>query len=151
MSSAAYEAELAANDVIRGCLLAFACCATLAGLLLVISLPVVATLKAAFGLLWLLAGAAEVDAFRRGMSRICRIRIRSDGIVLAVDHAGTTRSLQLLPGTVVLDRFGWLRLRFDDGLLYGELIAGNAAENEQWRRLLVIWRQRRLFGGSRRS
>lgn len=151
MSSAAYEAELVPDDSIRLGLLFFAGSATLAGLLLISTLPVAAPMKAAVGLLWLLAGAAEIAAFRRGMSRICRIRICCDGSVLGVDRAGATQSLRLLPGTVVLDRFGWLRLRFDDGLRYGEMLAGNAAENEQWRRLLVIWQQRRLFGGPPRS
>ncbi|HEX2140288.1 MAG TPA: hypothetical protein VHG33_11315 [Woeseiaceae bacterium] len=147
MSSAVYEAELAPDDSIRLGLLLFACSASLAGLLLILSWPATAAAKAAVGLVWLLACAAEVHAFRRGMSRICRIRICADGSVVGVDRTGATLALRLLPGTVVLDRFGWLRLRFDDGLRYGELLAGNAAENEQWRRLLVIWRQRRRFGG----
>ena len=151
MSSAAYEAELVPDDRIRKGLLAFACGATLTGSLLIASLPVTVPVKAALGLFWLLAGAAEVNAFRRGMSRIYRIRICSDGSVLGMDRAGATLPLGLLPGTVVLDRFGWLRLRFEDGLRYGELLTGNAAQNEQWRRLLVIWRQRRLFGGPSRS
>jgi hypothetical protein len=151
MSSAEYEAELAPDDRIRKGLLAFAGGAILTGSLLVASLPVAVPVKAAVGLLWFLAGAAEVNALRRGMSRIYRIRICGDGSVLGVDRAGATLPLGLLPGTVVLDRCGWLRLRFEDGLRYGELLRGNAAENEQWRRLLVIWRQRRLFGGPSRS
>ena len=148
MSSAAYEAELVPDDRLRACLLAFACCTTLTGTLLIILLPVMAPLKAVLALAWLLAGVAEVAAFRQGMSRIDRIRIRSDGCVLAVDRAGALRPLTLMPGSVVLDRLAWLRLRFEDGLRCGELLAGSGAENEQWRRLLVIWRQRRLFGGT---
>jgi hypothetical protein len=148
VSSAAYEAELVPDDRHRAWLLAFACCTTLTGALLIFLLPVIAPLKAVLALAWLLAGVAEVAAFRRGMSRIDRIRIRSDGSVLAVDRAGALRPLTLMPGSVVLDRLAWLRLRFEDGLRCGELLAGRAAENEQWRRLLVIWQQRRLFGGT---
>ncbi|HET6629346.1 MAG TPA: hypothetical protein VFG91_06205 [Woeseiaceae bacterium] len=148
MSSAAYEAELVPHDRLRAGLLAFACCSLLAGALLILLLPVVAPLKAALGCTWLLAGVAEAAAFRRGMLRIDRIRIRSDGRVLAVGRTGALQPLALMPGSVVLDRMAWLRLRFEDGLRCGELLAGNAAENEQWRRLLVIWRQRRLFGGT---
>lgn len=143
MSSAVYEAELAPDDRIRAGLLAFACSATLAGLLLILLLPVIAPLKAALAVAFLLAGVAEVIAFRRGMSRIYRIRIRSDGSLSAVGPAGAMQPLTLMPGSVVLERLAWLRLRFGDGLRSGELLAGNAAENEQWRRLLVIWRQRR--------
>ncbi|HET6628941.1 MAG TPA: hypothetical protein VFG91_04130 [Woeseiaceae bacterium] len=148
MSSTVYEAELAPDDRIRAGLLAFACAATLTGLLLICLLPAIAALKLALVSLWLLAGVAEIAAFRRGMARIYRIRIRSDGRLLAVDRAGALSPLTLLPGSVVLERLAWLRVKFEDGLRCGELLAGSAAENEQWRRLLVIWRQRRLFGGT---
>lgn len=143
MSSAAYEAELVPDDRLRAGLLAFACCSLLAGALLIFLLPVMAALKGALGLAWLLTGVAELVALRHGMSRIDRIRIRSDGSVLAVDRAGALQPLTLMPGSIVLDRLAWFRLRFEDNLRCGELLAGNAAENEQWRRLLVIWRQRR--------
>lgn len=143
MSSAAYEAELVPHDRLRVGLLAFACCSLLAGALLIFLLPVMAAFKAALGLAWLLAGIAEIAALRQGMSRIDRIRIRSDGSVLAVDRAGAVRPLTLMPGSVILDRLAWFRLRFEDGHRCGELLAGDAAEDEQWRRLLVIWRQRR--------
>ena len=148
MSSSAYEAELAPNDCLRAGLLVFGCGAILAGLLLVLTLPVTTAFKAALAACWMFAGMLELAAFRRGMARIYRIRIRSDGTLMAVGRSGTSHALLLLPGSVVLDRFAWLRLRFDDGLRCGELLAGDGAENEQWRRLLVIWRQRRRFGGT---
>jgi hypothetical protein len=148
MSPNAYEAELVPDDRLRAGLLAFACGAILAGMLLVWMLPVTAVLKAALAACWMLAGILELAAFRRGMARIYRIRIRGDGSVLAVGRSGMLHALLLLPGSVVLDRFAWLRLRFDDGLRCGELLTGDAPENEQWRRLLVIWRQRGRFGGT---
>ena len=148
MSSNAYEAELAPDDRLRAGLLAFAGAALVAGLLLLAMLPVTVALKAALAAGWMLAGILELAAFCRGMARIYRIRIRGDGSVLAVGRSGTSHALLLLPGSVVLDRFAWLRLRFDDGLRCGELLSGDGAENEQWRRLLVIWRQRRRFGGT---
>lgn len=147
MSSSAYEAELVPDDRLRAGLIACACGAILAGLLLVLMLPVMPAFKAALSACWLLAGIVELAALRRSMSRIYRIRIRADGRVLAVGRSGNLQALLLLPGSVVVDRFAWLRLRFDDGLCSGELVTGDGAENEQWRRLLVIWRQRRRFGG----
>lgn len=148
MSSAAYEAELEPNDRLRAGVLGFACCSLIAGALLILSLPAAVPLKAVLGFAWLLAGAAEFAACTRTMARIDRICIRSDGRVLAFDRAGVPHALTLMPGSLVLDRLAWLRLRFEDGLRGGELLAGDAAENEQWRRLLVIWRQHRLFGGT---
>ncbi len=151
MSSTAYEAELVPDNRIRAGLLAFACGAAIAGLLLLFLLPVPLPLKAALGSCWLLAAAAEIVSLRRSVQRIYRIRIRPDGRVLAVGRAGALHALALLPGSVVLDRLAWLRLRFADGRRGGELLAGDAAENEQWRRFLVIWRQRPVFGGPSRS
>lgn len=151
MSSAAYEAKLVPRRLLRLAVLSLASGATLAGAALILSLPVVHPLKASFCLLWLLAGALELQRFRRGMARIYRISIQSDGSVEAVDGSEAKHRLQLLPGTVVLERVAWLRLRFEDGLRYGELMAGNAAENQHWRRLLVIWRHRGHFGRPRRS
>jgi hypothetical protein len=47
-----------------------------------------------------------------------------------------------------MSRVAWLRLEFDDGLRYGELLTGNPRRDEQWRRLQLIWRQpAAAFGG----
>ena len=111
MSSAVYEAELAPDERIRAGLLAFACCVTLAGLILILLLPVIAPLRAALGATFLLAAIVEAITFMRGMSRIYRIRIRSDGSISGVGSAGTMQPLTLLPGSIVLDRLAWLRLQ----------------------------------------
>lgn len=150
-SSAAYEAELIPSRRLRLLLLASAGGATLAGTALILILPVVPLLTAAMGLLWIASGIGELARFRRGMSRIDRICIASDGGIHGYDRSGAVHSLRLLPGSVVLERIAWLRLAFGDGLSYGELLAGSAAENEAWRRLQVIWRHPPAFGRSRRS
>lgn len=146
MSSAGFETEVVPRKLARLCLLSAACGATAAGAIIILTLPVVPGLKAVFGVLWLLSGAAEVRALRRGMSRIERICIRSDGSIDAFDRRRTQYPLRLLPGSVLLDRVGWLRLRFADGLRYGELVTGNAREDQEWRRLLIIWRHQAVFG-----
>lgn len=150
-SSAAYEAELIPSRRLRLLLLASAGGATLAGSVLILALPVVPLLKAALELLWIASGIGELASFRRGMSRIDRICIRSDGSLQGCGRSGAGYPLRLLPGSVVLERIAWLRLGFEDGLSSGELLAGSAAESETWRRLQVIWRHRPAFGRSRRS
>lgn len=151
MSSAAYEAGLVPARHLRTALLAAAGGALLAGIVLVVCMPAAPLLKAGLCLLWVLSCGGEVSSFRRGMSRIDRIGIRDDGSVLGYGPDGARHVLRLLPGSVVLERVAWLRLGFGDGLAYGELVTGDAAESEAWRRLLVIWRQRGTFGRSGRS
>lgn len=150
-SSARYEAELIPARRLRLLLLASTGGATLAGTALILSLPVVPLLKSVLGLLWIACGIIELASFRRGMSRIDRICMASDGSIRGYDPGGAGRPLRLLPGSVVLERVAWLRLAFGDGLTYGELLAGSAAESEAWRRLQVIWRHPPAFGRSRRS
>lgn len=114
----------------------------LIGTILILTLPVVPALKTVLCGVWVLSGIDELKSHRRGMSRIYRIRMCSDGSVDGFDRNGDEYPLCLLPGSVVLHRVAWLRMRFSDGLRYGELYAGNAATSEQWCRLQLIWRQR---------
>ena len=152
MSSAGFETEIVPSKLIRSGLLSAACGATAAGTMLILFLPIVPELKAPFSALWLISGVAEFNAFRRGMARLDRIRIRSDGSAAGLDrrHA-LLHPLELLPGSVVLDRVAWLRLRFADGLRYGELVTGRSCDDQQWRRLLVVWRHQAAFGRIRGS
>ena len=68
------------------------------------------------------------------------VRIFSDGSTELRRAEATVASAQLLPGSVVLPRLAWLRLRLEDGSTSGELLRGNIREDEDWRRLQVIWR-----------
>lgn len=151
MSSAGYAAELVPSRFLRLAVWSFGCGALVLGALLVLSLPVVAQLKTPLCLLWLASAAGELAAYRRGMSRIGRIRIRSERRAQGIDRHGAEQDLQLLPGSVVLDRVAWLRMRFEDGLEYGEVFTGHASGDKEWRHLLVIWRQGGVFGRPRRS
>lgn len=146
MSSAGFETEIIPGKLIRSGVLSAACAATSTGAILILSLPIVPQLKTLFCLLWLLAGVAELRAFALGMSRLDRIRMRSDGSAVGIGRGASEHALELLPGSVVLDRIAWLRLRFVDGLRYGELVTGRPCESQQWRRLLVIWRHQAAFG-----
>lgn len=151
MSSAVYEAALTPARSLRLTLLAAAVLASVTGTVLILALPVVPLLKGALCLLWLSAGAAEVATLRRGMSRIGRIGIRADGRIAGYGPGGGRHELELLPGSVVLERVAWLRLAFGDGLAYGELLAGDPSTSEAWRRFLVIWRHRGSLGRFGRS
>lgn len=151
MSSAGYETRLAPDRrsrraLVAGCLAADAC-----GLLLLVILRVPIALKLALVLLWI--AVAAVDTRRRllGMSRIDRIVMSADHGLRGGRAGQPDRPLELLPGSVVLERWAWLRLRFEDGLAHGELLRRASAGREAWRRLNLIWRHGRAFRGPRRS
>ncbi|HLU07825.1 MAG TPA: hypothetical protein VKZ91_14800 [Woeseiaceae bacterium] len=150
MSSNGFEAVLEPVAAHRRGLLVFSACATLIGIALIGDMPLRPSLKALFALLWMWRGLLELASLFRGMSRTRRLRIRSTGAAEALSNGGRVRPLELLAGSVILSRVAWLRLRFDDGLQYGELVFTSGRRNDDWRRLMLIWRQR-AFGGPRGS
>lgn len=83
----------------------------------------------------------ELRRLFRGMSRIERIRVDANGALFASRSDAAWQSLELLQGSFVLSRMAWFRVRFSDGLEYGELLSGDACDDE-WRRLQRVWRQR---------
>ena len=150
MSSSGFEAVLEPVAALRRGLLAFSASATLVGVALIVNMPLRPSLKVLFALLWLWRGLLEMASLVRGMTRTRRLCISSTGAAEAVSPGGETRSLEVLAGSVVLSRVAWLRLRFDDGLPYGELLCTAYRRNDDWRRLMLIWRQQ-AFGGPRGS
>jgi hypothetical protein len=150
VSSNEFEAVLEPVAVLRRGLLAFSACATFIGIVLIASIPLRPSLKILFALLWLWRGLLEMVSLVRGMSRTRRLCISSTGAAAARSPGGERQSLEVLAGSVVLSRAAWLRLRFDDGLQYGELLATSDRRDDHWRRLMLIWRQQ-AFGGPRGS
>ena len=47
---------------------------------------------------------------------------------------------QVLPGSIVLADLAWLRIRAESGEIWGELVAADPRESEEWRRFQVIFR-----------
>jgi hypothetical protein len=148
VSSARFETELVPTALSRRFLVALSAGATLTGTILILGMPLLPGPTAAFAALWLSACLLEIRAQFCGMRRIYRIRIDSDGNLLGQSQDGRIEPLQLLSGSVVLTRVAWLRIRFTDGVQYGELLTGNPYTDRHWRRLQLIWRQRgSAFGG----
>lgn len=70
------------------------------------------------------------------------------GRVTGVGCGGARQPLELMSGSVVLPRLAWLRVRFPDGLEYGELFFRNGRQDEEWRRLQRVWKHGvQAFGG----
>ena len=152
MSSAGFEAGLVPMRTCRRFLVLLSAGATLAGVLLILDMPLLPGPKGLFAALWLGAGLAEARAQCRGMRRISRFRISADGSLEGQAPDGGIEALQLMSGSVVLARMAWLRVRFSDGTAYGELLTGDGRVNDDWHRLQLVWRQRAsAFGGPRGS
>ena len=140
MSSQTYSAELRPDRLLRWLVLASGMLLFLAGLVLVISLPLAAAYKFLVAFLWLALSAYEWISNRRAYARYGILRIDAEGSVERRSNDGTWQKHALRSGSVVLARLAWLRLVTADGLRYAELVRGDARESNDWRRFQVIWR-----------
>lgn len=141
MSSRKFACELRVSRRLRRCLIAGAVLAWLAAVLLVVALPVPAALRTMMALLFSASCWLELTHQRRGMARIDRIRITSEGRIEGTGPDGDRLPLELLTGSIVLARSAWFRLRFADATVSGEWLVPACGESEQWRTLQLIWRQ----------
>lgn len=142
MSSQRYACDLRVDRRLRQVLVAGGALAWLAGCLLLRALPVPLPLAAALGILWSASSWLELLALARGMRRIDRIRITPAGEVWAIARDGGRQAIEVLPGSLLLERGAWLRLRFADGGEACEWLTPHDGESEAWRMLQRAWRQR---------
>lgn len=147
MSSGKFVCDLRTDSRLRSYLLFGGIVAWASGLLLLLTMPLPLALRLSLCVIWTVSSAVEWHHQRRGMARIGRIRICADGRVDGVAPGGARQPLTILPGSVVLERTAWLRLRFADGSRSGEWLRQRRGEAEQWRVLRVIWRQRSGYLG----
>jgi hypothetical protein len=97
--------------------------------------------------LWLVGGIWEISRFSRGAARTRTIRLEA-GESAIINRQGRQEPVQIMSGSLVLERLAWLRLKLPDGLIYGELLHGDPASCQQWRHLQILWRQGLgTFGG----
>ena len=124
------------------------CAALLIGLVLLIRLPVSASLRLALSVLWLIGSIRELGRQVRGVHRVKTIRLQA-GEATVIDRQGRQAPVQIMSGSIVLSRLAWLRLKLADGLIYGELLHGDPTGCVQWRHLQILWRQGSgSFGGT---
>jgi len=124
-----------------------ACAAILIGMVLLSRLPLPVTIRLSLIAFWLSTGVRQFARQSRGMQRTRAIRLEP-GEAKVIDPQGSQLPVQIMSGSVVLPRLAWLRLKCPDGLIFGELLRGDAAHDEQWRHLQVLWRQcAGSFGG----
>ena len=140
MSSNTYSTELRPERRLRRAVILTGLVANLLGLLIILSATIALHWRVLASLFWLLLGARELLDISAGHKRIKWICLDCDGSVELITRQGDRLAATLLAGSIVLPTLAWLRLQAHDGRRYYELIHGNISQDEQWRRLQVIWR-----------
>ena len=144
MSSTEYWAELRPDHRLRRAVIVSGAAMLFLGLLMLVFIDWPLSLKVLIGVSWGGLTLLRLVQLARTYAQNGILRIRGDGGVEIEAPGGRRVAATLQPGSLVLQRYAWLRLQPDSGRPYAELLQGDLRENEDWRRFQVIWRH---FGG----
>lgn len=111
----------------------------LIGLVLALNTPFSPALRLLLAVTWLCVAGFSLARQAVGFNRARRLLLRADGTGAAL-NGGRQRPVEVVGGSPLPRNALWLRLRFDDGLVHGELIRAADTDPAVWRRLLVLWR-----------
>ncbi|MEX0707559.1 MAG: hypothetical protein WD078_06300 [Woeseia sp.] len=140
MSSPVFETTLKPDRKLRRTLGLCGALSLMTGCALILHLPLGAPVRILLAAAWVLAGLYELYCWSRAAACVIELRIMVDGRVRYRGPRQTAGDATILAGSLLLERFAWLRLALSNGLTYGEFLAGDRRE-PGWRRLHVIWRQ----------
>lgn len=137
----AYSATIRPDGRLRALVFASGSALIVAGAVAIMFLPVAPALRPLLAVGWITLAASRLVRLRRKTAPLRAYRLYADGS-LDLMHTVGARSGRLLPGSMLYERVGWLRVASGEGGAWGELIAGNCRKNKEWRRLQVIFRHR---------
>jgi hypothetical protein len=110
------------------------------GLVIVAALPMAAPWKGVLAFAFSVLSAAELAILLRAYRACVLLTLHADGSVEIEAADGGRREARLLPGSVVLRQWAWLRIRSPAAPAWAELLTPGAQDREQWRRFQVICR-----------
>ena len=139
MSSSTYSATIAADDSLRRLVMLLGLACSLLGALMIVWLPIAPMSRTLGMIAWFFWSGRELLTYWRVYRRWSGIRVAADGTI-DVQGDGRHVAARVLPGSLVLAQVAWLRMRADNGDQWGELMAGNHRESDEWRRFQVIFR-----------
>lgn len=113
----------------------------LLGLAIIFHLQAAVVVKFLLALLWSGDTVLEIRRQLRGHARVRRLRLDPQGRMTTHNAVGKTEETQILKGSIVVRHWACLRLGFDDGLHYVELLSRTDCPPGDWRRLQLVWRQ----------
>ncbi|MCO4810697.1 MAG: hypothetical protein KC572_03790 [Gammaproteobacteria bacterium] len=140
MSSTAYSAEFKPDPRLRRLVAGSGVLLGIAGFLVILHLPTDIWMRLAACLLWVGSAARDHWQLQRGWADCLALRFTASGELSVLGADQTWRAARRQSGSVLLRKFGWIRLRDHRGLVFGELLFGDDRASPDWRRLQVIWR-----------
>jgi len=144
VSSNAYYAEVSPDPFLRRLVLTTSVVLALAGVPLILILPVTPTLRLVAVLIWLASTVWEITRLRRAWNTSQGLRFFADGTVAVHLPGQAWYPARLLSGGFLLRKTGWIRLEVvlpgGGKAILGEPLRGDCRESHDWRRLQVIWR-----------
>ena len=139
MSSSTYSAEIFPHKRLRHIVLLSGVVMSLIGGVVILALPISVAGRVLALAGWFFWTGRELLTYWRAYARWFAYRLSADGET-RVFGQGENCTAKLLPGSIVLAEVAWLRLQAENGDKWGELVAGNHRESEEWRRFQVIFR-----------
>ena len=140
MSSIKYSTALTPDPALRRLVLLSGLVAALAGVAIIISLPMPWQWRALAAVGWCAWAARDLWLIASGHKVCHSIELGADGSARVFDGSGCCEVATLRAGSVVLPPLAWLRLQTGSGRLHGELLRRKTQQTHQWRRMQVIWR-----------
>lgn len=140
MSSTGYFAEFKPDPHLRRLVAASGVLLGIAGILVILLLPTDLWMRLAACVVWVVTSAREHRQLQRGWADCRALRFTANGELTVLGADQTWRAARRETGSVLLRKFGWIRLRDHRGVVFGELLSGDARASPDWRRLQVIWR-----------
>ena len=140
MPSNAYFAELNPDPFLRRCVAWSGIVLVIAGIAAIDTLPLSRIARMAAALTWCLVCAWELWRIRAAWADCRALRVFGDGEIRVRGRGGEWVRARLLPGSLLLRRWAWIRIRREDGPVFAELLQGSCRIRHDWRRLQVIWR-----------
>jgi hypothetical protein len=138
--SIVYSVELRPDPLLRRIVLCSGGSLAACGLIVVASLPWSPALLIAIGAAWAGRSGWELLRLCRAWTDCLGLRLAADGGAKTLGADGRWRPAGVLNGSVLLRRWGWVRLRTESGTVFAEPLRGSCRKSHDWRRLQVIWR-----------
>ena len=140
MASNAYSAELQVDPTLRRIVILSGTGLLLAGVAAVMTLPVPPAQRVVAALLWAAWCAWSIWRLNGRWRTYVALRVSADRRVTLCDRNGEWRDATLVPGSILLQDWGWIRLRTGGGPAFAEPLRAARQNRRDWRRLQVIWR-----------
>lgn len=140
MSSSAFSANLTPEPWLRIIVVLSAQMLGFAGCLVLLVLPAAAPIRLLTVLLWIALVARQLRRLQRGQQSCRAIRVLAGGHIELQTAEADWQPATLMEGSVMLQDIAWLRLDGAPGGQFAELLSRNGQDEDDWRRLSVIWR-----------